>query len=359
MTPFVKLTEPGRDCAIYVQRGSAASLRQYLDAVAPGRPVALLISERLADFWGDPILEGLGEPAATILVNDAEESKNLDNARALIDELMAAGVQRDWIVVAAGGGVTGDLAGFVAAVTLRGLDLVHVPSTLLAQVDSSIGAKNGVNHPAGKNLIGTFHTPLAVVADPDLLMTLPPEHWRAGLFEAFKSGVIGDEDLIDAAVAAARQGSDAEVALDVVKRSITVKVGVVTRDPREQGERRLLNYGHTFGHALELVTGYGDVLHGDAVGWGMLAANAMGYSLGETSIDTAERLDSLVLSMGPQKPRTIPSASDLVAATRLDKKFSEGRLRVVVPAASGCLVAEATPETLMAGAEAMIAAMSR
>lgn len=352
--PVRQLQQGGESTSIFLQQGGAARIGEYLDGIAPGRPRVLVTSHRVGVLWADHVRRGSGRLKCEILIDDGEYAKNMNTVGRLLDELFAAGVQRDWVLIAVGGGVVGDLAGFAASIALRGISVVHIPSTLLSQVDSSIGAKTGVNHAAGKNLIGTFFPPLAVILDPELLRTLSADHVRAGLFEAFKTGVIGDEVLATRAVEAASGRGDLT---DIVLRSVSVKVDVVNRDPREMGERRLLNYGHTFGHALELLNGYDGISHGDAVGWGMIAANAMGVSAGEVSKAHAERLDRMIMKMSPAAPAKPVTGSALLEACRSDKKFSGSKRRVIIPREPwGCGVFEASENVLAAGAEAMAVA---
>ena len=209
-----------------------------------------------------------------IFINDAEHAKNLETVQGIYRELTRAGADRRSVIVAVGGGVVGDVAGFAAATYLRGVRLVQVPTTLVAQIDSAIGGKTGVNLPQGKNLIGAFYPPQFVIADPELLRTLPARQYRSALYEVIKYGVIGDIDLFEYL-----EGNMPIVlrrdprALDwIIRRCVRAKAVVVSRDEKESGLRQILNFGHTFGHALEAATNYRRFLHGEAVGWGMLVA---------------------------------------------------------------------------------------
>ena len=276
-------------------------------------------------------------PTDTFLVADGEQAKTLSTASQLYDPLIRAGADRSITLVAVGGGVLGDMVGLVAATYLRGVQLVHVPTTLLAQVDSSIGGKVGVNHALGKNLIGAFHQPIAVVTDPRLLETLPRREFRAGLYEVIKYGVIASRGLFD------RIGRDlkaiftrqTDVLVPVIAESCRIKASVVAQDEQEKGLRRILNFGHTVGHAIEAVTGYGRLRHGEAVAFGMQAAAQLSATRGLLPESERDALAHLVAALGP-----LPSVSDLAPdaiteVIRRDKKVLRGRLHMVLPTAIG------------------------
>src|SRR6202166_1185975 len=266
------------------------------------------------------------------LFDDAETKKNMRTVEALCRKLTRAGADRKSLVVAVGGGVVGDVAGFVAASYLRGVALVHVPTTLVAQVDSSIGGKTGVNLPEGKNLVGAFNAPRLVVIDTDLLRTLPERHFRSGIAEVIKYGVIADE----ASFAYLEQKIEKllprnrDALVYVIPRCVEIKADVVSRDERESGLREILNFGHTFGHALESVTKYRRYLHGEAVAWGMIAAALVGRELGITRNDDVSRVVSIIRRIGkiPDWPQVTHKI--LIAAMLSDKKARAGRLRFVV-----------------------------
>jgi len=234
--------------------------------------------------------------------------------------------------VAIGGGVIGDMAGFVAATYLRGVLLAHVPTTLLAQVDSSIGGKVGVNHAVGKNLIGAFHAPMVVAIDPGVLTTLARREFRAGLYEVVKYGAIADADLFarierDLSALFARQSP---VLLPVIAASCRIKAAIVEADEREHGIRRLLNFGHTAGHALEAITKYRRFRHGEAIAYGMLAAASLGVRRGITPPDVRVRLQQLITQMGPLPPVADLAGTQALEAIRYDKKMVSGKLKFVV-----------------------------
>jgi 3-dehydroquinate synthase len=313
--------------------------------------VFLLSSANVWRCWGRVLRAALAPVAADpILFDDREVAKNLRTVERIARALVLARADRGAVVVAAGGGVVGDVAGFVAASYMRGVRLVHVPSTLVAQVDSAIGGKTGVNLPEGKNLVGAFYPPCLVVADPELLDTLEDRQYRSGLYEIAKYAIIADPTLFSVLERAARRVAARDPAvLDwVVARCCRIKADVAGRDERELGVRRILNFGHTLGHALEAATAYRRLLHGEAVGWGMLAALEIAQRVGRLRPVDAERAARLVRSLGPL-PR-LPSSALRRAAQRLgaDKKASAGRLRWVLPRRIGEVeVTENVPEKLV------------
>ena len=266
------------------------------------------------------------------LFDDAESEKNLQSVEGLTRSLVSAGADRHALIVAIGGGVVGDVGGFVAASYLRGVALMHVPTTLVAQVDSALGGKTGVNLPEGKNLVGAFYPPRLVVADPELLATLPEREFRGGVAEVIKYGVIADAKLF----AFLEKQMDAilrrdEAALEhVIRRSIAIKARVVSKDEKESGLREILNFGHTFGHALESVTRYRRFQHGEAVAWGMMCAALLGHEVAGTPADLVSRIVALVRQMGPLPPWPDVKPKELIDAMRSDKKARGGKLRFVL-----------------------------
>jgi 3-dehydroquinate synthase len=292
-------------------------------------------------------LEQAGFRTETALVPQGESSKSLEMLGSLYSQLAAVGLDRRSTVVALGGGVVGDLAGFAAATFLRGIALIQVPTTLLAQVDSSVGGKTAIDLPAGKNLVGAFHQARLVIADVGTLRSLPSEELRSGLAEVVKYGVIADPDLfalLESEAASALAGDDALLTRLVV-RSCEIKAEVVRQDPKEQGLRAILNYGHTVGHALESVLGYGAVKHGEAVAFGMSAAGQIATRRGLLESVAASRQDSLLQrlglptlaswSSGPGLTHPLPSVGHLLEAMKRDKKTLGGRLRLVLARAIG------------------------
>lgn len=266
------------------------------------------------------------------LFNDAEAAKHLGSVEQIARSLSRAGADRKSLLVAVGGGVVGDVAGFVAASYLRGVALVHIPTTLVAQVDSSIGGKTGVNLPEGKNLVGAFYPPRLVITDPDLLGTLPDREFRGAVAEIIKHAIIADaamfallEKDMDKILCRDRRGLDF-----LIPRNVKIKARVVSRDERESGLREVLNFGHTFAHALESVTHYRCYRHGEAVAWGLMAAALLGHELGLTRAEDVSRVVSLVGRLGPLPPWPRVSPATLLNAMRSDKKSRSGILRFVL-----------------------------
>jgi 3-dehydroquinate synthase len=320
--------------AVCCQRGALARLGALLSTLEEKSSVFLLSSPRVFRYWGRAVIAGLREvkPAQRILFDDREEAKNLRAVEQLCRALARAGADRRSLIVALGGGVVGDVAGFVAASYARGVRIVHLPTTLVAQLDSAIGGKTGVNLPEGKNLVGAFYPPRLVVADPQVLRTLPTRQFCSGLYEVIKYAVIGDEMLfhfLERALEDLRRQKPA--ALDwVLERCIRAKVEIVSRDERESGLRQILNFGHTVGHALEAATNYRRFLHGEAVGWGIIASARISVEIGKLPTAHAERIHRLVRRVGklPAVP-AIPTRK-LAAHLLTDKKAVGGKIRMVL-----------------------------
>lgn len=308
--------------------------------------VAPLYAQRLREtLLNSPLPSGEGGAPArgegsggalrvsTLVLPAGEAHKDLAAVATVLDALARLGATRDACVLALGGGVVGDIAGFAAACWMRGIDFVQFPTTLLAMVDSSVGGKTGVDHPAGKNLIGAFHQPRAVIADLDTLATLPDRELRAGLAEVIKIACIGDAALfawLEAHTDALLQ-RDADALTHAIATCCRFKASVVERDEREAGERALLNFGHTFGHALEAEAGYGTLLHGEAVAIGMVLAARMAACLGMAGEGDAERLRAFLVRVGlPVVPPPGLAADALLERMRLDKKNRHGQLRLIL-----------------------------
>ena len=275
---------------------------------------------------------GLSKGGSIHLFDDAEAAKNLRSVEEITRSLCRAGADRKSLVIAVGGGVVGDVAGFAAASFLRGVKLVHVPTTLVSQVDSSIGGKTGVNLPEGKNLVGAFYPPALVLTDPELLRTLSDREFRGGLAEVIKHAIIADADMFAMLEKnmekVLRRNRSALAAL--IPRNVQIKARVVSRDERESGLREILNYGHTFAHALESVTKYRRYQHGEAVAWGMIAAAFLGHELGLTRADDVSRIVALIRRLGPLPAWPSVSPTTLLGAMRSDKKTRSGILRFVL-----------------------------
>jgi 3-dehydroquinate synthase len=318
---------------IRIGAGLLADATRWRDALR-GRHVLIVSDDNVAPLYLARIVAGLDGFAHDALVLPAgESSKTLDHAARAFDALATLGAMRDATIVALGGGVVGDLAGFAAALWMRGIDFVQMPTTLLAMVDSSVGGKTGVDLAAGKNLVGAFHQPRAVIADTATLSTLPPREFASGLAEVVKYGALGDADFFAwlEANADALIAHDAATLAGTIGRCCRQKAGVVARDERETGERALLNFGHTFGHAIEAESGYGTILHGEAVAIGMVIAATLSTRLGRASDDDAKRLAALLERFG--LPTSLPAGLDadaLLARMRLDKKNVAGRIRLVL-----------------------------
>ncbi len=326
--------------------------RALLERHVPGRDAVLVSNTIVAPLYADTLRQALApRRVIEVILPDGEQYKTLDSASRVFDVMVANRLGRDAVVLALGGGVIGDLAGFVAACYQRGVDWVQVPTTLLADVDSSVGGKTAVNHPGGKNLIGAFHQPRAVIADTDLLQSLPERELRAGLAEVIKYGLICDAgffDWIESNLDALLAREPAALA-HAIHRSCEIKASFVARDEREQGERALLNLGHTFGHAIEAATGYVEWLHGEAVGTGMLIAVDLSQRLGGVDAALVERLRTLLQRAGlPVEPPRIGAARAL-DYMRVDKKVQAGRVRLVLLEALGrAMVTADYPDSVLA-----------
>ena len=285
-------------------------------------------------------------------VGDGERHKSLRTAESVFAFLIERRIERGDVIVALGGGVVGDLAGFVAATYLRGIRLIQTPTTLLAQIDSSVGGKTGVNHALGKNLIGAFHQPSLVMIDPDVLQSLPARQMRAGLYEAIKYGVIRDRRLftrIARNINHLKELDPREVE-HLIARCCAIKAAVVRSDERETGLRKILNFGHTVGHALETVTHYRRFLHGEAVGLGMLAASRIAERMGLLATGERETIDEVVADVG-RLPRANTLALDgIIAAMLHDKKVEAGRVSFVLPVEIGRVVirSDVSPQVIKA-----------
>ena len=305
-----------------------------------GRRAALVTNETVAPLFADRLeatLRAAGATTLRVVLPDGEEFKTLETLNRIFDALLAASADRRTVVVALGGGVVGDMAGFAAATYQRGVPYLQVPTTLLAQVDSSVGGKTAVNHALGKNMIGAFHQPLAVVADTDTLATLPERELAAGLAEVVKHGAIRDAEFLDwiDANAAALRARDPAALAHAIRRSCEIKASVVAEDERETGSRALLNFGHTFGHAIESGLGYGTWLHGEAVAAGMALAARFSARQGRIAPSAAERLVSVMdrLGLPVQAPRMSPER--WLEYMGRDKKNRDGRVTLILLDALG------------------------
>lgn len=332
----------GRSYPIVIGSGLLHQTGRLIAPVLPRPSVIVVSDETVAALYLGPVLEALAEAgiaAASVVLPAGEGTKDFAHLELLCDRLLAGGAERSTTLVALGGGVIGDLTGFAAGILLRGLDFVQIPTTLLAQVDSAVGGKTGINTARGKNLVGLFHQPRLVVADTDTLATLDPRQRRAGYAEVVKYGLIGDPIFFAWLERHGRAvcAGEPEPCRRAIRTSCAAKAAVVSEDEREAGRRALLNLGHTFGHALEAEAGYGDaLLHGEAVAIGMAMAFALSARLGLCAQQTAGRVRAhlgsvgLPTSLADISPRPLWSAEALLAHMRHDKKVQDGKLRFIL-----------------------------
>jgi len=307
--------------------------RDLVAAQLPGRDLMIVTNTTVARLYLETLRSTLGERGiAECILPDGEQHKTLQTAGWVFDALVGSKLNRDATVLALGGGVVGDIAGFVAACYQRGIGYVQMPTTLLAQVDSSVGGKTGVNHSGGKNLIGAFYQPLAVLADTDTLATLPDRELAAGLAEVIKYGCVWDPllfDWLDLHIGELL-ARDTDALTYVIARSCAIKATVVARDEREQSLRAILNFGHTFGHVIEAATGYETYLHGEAVGLGMLMAADLSCKLGLIDRAVEERVRTLVERAGLPTEAPKIGAARALELMRMDKKVLAGKVRLVL-----------------------------
>jgi len=318
-----------------------------------GETFAVVTSATVAPLYLNLVRTALANKRVVdVILPDGEEFKTLATVERILDALVAARMNRDGTVIALGGGVVGDMAGFAAACYLRGVALIQAPTTLLAQVDSSVGGKTGVNHPAGKNLIGAFYQPVAVVADTATLRTLPDRELRAGLAEVIKHAMLGDADFF--AWLESHIGEliarDGHALTHAIRRSCEIKARLVGADERESGVRAHLNLGHTFGHAIEAATAYSGWLHGEAVAAGLLMAGDMSTRLGWLSAKDLDRIQSLLLRAGLARAAPTIGAARALEFMRMDKKVREDKIRLVLlrPLGEAVVTSDYPPEALQA-----------
>jgi 3-dehydroquinate synthase len=315
-------------------RGALARLNRAIGGLGDSTGTFVLSSPRVWHACGHAIAARVRrkDVRAVVLFDDAEPAKRMATVEGIARQLVRAGADRRAVVVAVGGGVVGDVAGFAAATYLRGVRLVHVPTTVVAQVDSAIGGKTGVDLPEGKNLVGAFYPPRAVIADPDLLATLPHREYRSGLYEVIKYGVIADRKLFEFLERDMQRILRRDpAALDwIIPRCIAIKARVVSADERESGLRHILNFGHTMGHALEAATGYRRYLHGEAIGWGMIYATCLSLAAGRISEGDSARIIRLIASVGPLPGLGNIRMAQLREFMAGDKKARAGKVLWVV-----------------------------
>jgi 3-dehydroquinate synthase len=317
-------------CGAGVLRDAANEIRK----LGKFSRIHIVSSPKVWRAVGKSVQRGLGSKSihATHLMDDTESAKNLFTLEKLSRSLVRSGIDRHALIIAVGGGVVGDVAGFAASTCQRGVSLVQIPTTLISQVDSAVGGKTGVNLPEGKNLVGTFYPARLVLVDSAMLKPLPERQYRGGLAEVIKYGVIADAKLftfLEKNFDAVLRRDPAALAY-IIPRCLEIKAHVVSRDERESGLREILNFGHTFGHALETTTNYRTYQHGEAVAWGMMAAALLGHEIGLTPADEVSRIVSLVRRMGPLPPWPNVPPKKLIDAMHSDKKARAGKLRFVL-----------------------------
>ncbi len=345
---------------VHVGAGLLPTLARRVAPLTSGR-VFVLTSPPVWALWGERLMSSFptGSEPVVLFLPSGERAKRLREVERLLEEMARAGADRGSLLIAFGGGIVGDVGGFLAAIYMRGIRYVQVPTTVLAQVDSSVGGKTGANLAAGKNLVGAFHHPAFVLADIDLLRTLPGNELRAGLMESVKAGIIRDASLFRLLEKqhSALLGRKPDVALltEVIARSVAMKAAVVGADEREGGLRMILNLGHTVGHAIEAVTKYRVLLHGEAVGWGMLVAIAIAEGRKRMTVAEASRARALIHTLGPL-PGFRAKATALLAAAGRDKKNAGGTRRFVLPSGIGdaVVVEDVSDQELLAATEQML-----
>ena len=332
----INVRSTSRQYAVVVGRGLLTRAADLFESERIAPPSALVTTDRIWRLHGRRVSR-LAGASGPLLIGDGEKAKHLRSVERIYRGFAARRVDRANTVVAFGGGVIGDVAGFAAATFLRGIPFIQIPTTLVAQVDSAVGGKVGVNLPEGKNLAGAFHAPALVLVDPAVLRTLPAREFRAGLYEVVKYGVIASRPLFDRVDESlddiTRQRP--EILTDVILECCRIKAAVVERDEREDGPRRILNFGHTIGHALEAVTGYRRFRHGEAVGWGMAAAARLSTMRGLMPSEEEQELLAVLHRLGPRPRVTDLRADDIVSAISHDKKVRQGRLHFVLCAGIG------------------------
>jgi 3-dehydroquinate synthase len=336
--PIFTVKTPQHAYQNVVERGIVRRIAEFIPPRA-GR-IFVVTTEDVWRLHGEKLRgQFAGKPWEVLIFPGGEANKRLAAVESLAEQVMERGADRTSIVIGFGGGIVTDVSGFLAAIFMRGIPILQVPTTLLAQVDAGTGGKTGVNMVSGKNLLGSFHHPLAVLIDPDVLATLPPREYRAGLFEVIKCGIIRDRQLFDLL----EHQRDEVLALQpavtdqLIGAAVKIKAEVVTADEREGDLRRILNFGHTIGHAIEAETAYVRLLHGEAVAWGMLAATKLAELTGTLKGAEADRIARVIVSYGP-----LPAIGDLhpdrlLARLSSDKKTMQGKIHFVLPTSIGAV----------------------
>ncbi len=356
VAPIVRHVRIGDGYDIVVEWGGIEKLAQYLTQCSLPKRVFLFTDSNISQLYSEIVVQRLlaaGFDPQLYVIPAGEKSKSQHQLNVIYDWLLEQRAERREAIIALGGGVVGDLVGYVAATYLRGVPLIHVPTSLLAQVDAAIGGKTGINHPHGKNLIGAFYHPRFVLVDPKLLLTLPVRERTEGWAEVVKYGIILDAELfaqLETYVETLRtfEHSPIQLLCQIIARCIDLKVMIIEEDEREQGRRALLNYGHTIAHALENVAGYGEWLHGEAVSLGMVAAALLAHEAGMFSDADMQRQNTLLASLGlPVHYTGSVRAEDILAAMQLDKKVSSKQVHWIMPQRIGMVTITTMPEALI------------
>ena len=321
-----------------VEEGLAGRIPEVLLRVAPAQRYFFVTDTNIFSHWPNVFPRDDARFATPLALSSGESTKSLDTVASIWTFLLENGVERGHVVVGVGGGVVGDMTGFAAATVLRGIRLVHVPTTLLAQVDASIGGKTGINHLLGKNLIGAFHQPVAVLIDPAFLRTLTDIEFQSGMYEVVKYALIERNGLYQQ-LSAIKWDRSADMS-SVIQTCVRCKAGIVASDEKEAGQRMILNFGHTLGHAIESATQFQKFTHGQAVGWGMLFAIELAETMGLCNRAAGVAVRDLVLKNGELPPFDCP-ANALMDAMRHDKKVRDGKFTFVLPVDVGEVVVRA------------------
>jgi 3-dehydroquinate synthase len=349
---------------VLIGSGLLARAGESLSKLLDDRRVIVVTVPPVRKRWGKILLKSLadaGIACSVVEMPNGERAKRLSTLEGLAEKLVKLEADRNAVLIALGGGVVGDVTGFLASIYMRGVDVIQVPTTVLAQVDAAIGGKTGVNLVSGKNLLGTFHQPRAVLIDPDVLETLSAREYRAGLYESLKCGIIGDPGLFRLFEDRHREILDRDpvVVEKVIADSVRLKASVVSADEREGGLRQVLNFGHTIGHALEAETRYTQLLHGEAVAWGMIAATHIALAFGKLDSVTAGRITNAVIGFG-KLPRMKFESANIVKRLRSDKKTRNGLVHFVLPREIGKVeIASDVPEAIVRSAVDEIRRLAR
>jgi 3-dehydroquinate synthase len=343
MEATIRVELPTSQYNVTIQPQGLQQLGKHCQQLKLGKKIVVVSNPIIFKHYGQTVVDSLtaaGFAVATCLLPAGERYKTLTSIQKIYDVAVSQRLERSSTLVALGGGVIGDMTGFAASSWLRGINFIQVPTTLLAMVDASIGGKTGVNHPQGKNLIGAFYQPRLVMIDPDVLKTLPSREWRAGMAEVIKYGIIWDSELFQMLEQAGKLSQLSQVSptllAEILRRSAQAKVDVVSQDEKEGGIRAILNYGHTIGHAIESLTGYKVVNHGEAVAIGMVAAGQLAVQEQFWTAADATRQDQVIQSTG--LPIALPAGvqiDQIVAALSLDKKVQSGQVRFIIPTKIG------------------------